>query len=97
MALTKTYRVAGTETTTTTEFGVVSTKAVVVNLQNAYIKVETVNGSKELVTATVVTKIGETAKTKFYYYKPNLDGSNFIKQSYEHLKTLPEFADASDC
>lgn len=26
-----------------------------------------------------------------------LDGTNPIKQAYEHLKTLPEFADAVDC
>jgi hypothetical protein len=27
----------------------------------------------------------------------NIDGANPIKQSYEFLKTLPEFADAVDC
>ena len=26
-----------------------------------------------------------------------IDGDNPIKQAYEHLKTLPEFADAVDC
>jgi hypothetical protein len=26
-----------------------------------------------------------------------LDGVNFVQQAYEHLKTLPEFADATDC
>jgi hypothetical protein len=26
-----------------------------------------------------------------------IDGLNPIKQAYEHLKTLPEFADATDC
>jgi hypothetical protein len=26
-----------------------------------------------------------------------IDGDNPIKQAYEHLKTLPEFADATDC
>lgn len=96
MALTKTYRVAGKETVST-EFGVFSSQDVTVNLHNAYIKVESVSGGKDNVTATVSTKIGENVKTKFYHYKPNLDGSNFIKQAYEHLKTLPEFADAVDC
>ena len=95
MALTKTFRVAGKETVST-EFGVFSSQSVTVNLHNAYIKVESVSGDKETVTATVTTKIGEGVKTKFYHYKPNLDGSNFIKQAYEHLKTLPEFADAVD-
>lgn len=96
MALTKTYRVAGTETVKT-EFGVISTKEVTVNLQNAYIKVNTVTGDKENVTATVSTKIGEIVKTKFYRFVPDMNGSNYIKQAYEYLKTLPEFADASDC
>jgi hypothetical protein len=27
----------------------------------------------------------------------NLDGKNPIAQAYEHLKTLPEFAGATDC
>jgi hypothetical protein len=27
----------------------------------------------------------------------DIDGPNPIKQAYEHLKTLPEFADAIDC
>lgn len=26
-----------------------------------------------------------------------LDGENPIKQAYEHIKTLPEFEDATDC
>jgi hypothetical protein len=27
----------------------------------------------------------------------DLDGSNPIAQAYEHLKTVPEFSDATDC
>jgi hypothetical protein len=27
----------------------------------------------------------------------DIDGTNPIKQAYTHLKTLPEFADATDC
>lgn len=27
----------------------------------------------------------------------NIDGENPIKQAYEYVKTLPEFADAQDC
>jgi hypothetical protein len=33
----------------------------------------------------------------YYKFAPNLDGANFIKQAYEHLKTLPEFSGATDC
>jgi hypothetical protein len=34
---------------------------------------------------------------KQFVFAPNLDGPNFIKQAYEHLKTLPEFDGAVDC
>ena len=30
-------------------------------------------------------------------FVPALDGDNFIRQAYLHLKTLPEFANAVDC
>ncbi len=32
-----------------------------------------------------------------HYFAPELDRENFIKQAYEHLKTLPEFEGAEDC
>jgi len=31
-----------------------------------------------------------------YYCDYDINGANPIKQAYEHLKTLPEFADATD-
>ena len=34
---------------------------------------------------------------KGYSCAYDLDGSNPIKQAYQHLKTLPEFAGAIDC
>ena len=36
-------------------------------------------------------------QTESYTFAPKLDGENFIKQAYEHLKTLEEFKDAIDC
>jgi hypothetical protein len=36
-------------------------------------------------------------KTVGYQCAYDLNGSNPIKQAYEHLKTLPEFAGAIDC
>ena len=36
--------------------------------------------------------VEEVLSTKY-----DLDGANPIKQAYEHLKTLPEFAGATDC
>jgi hypothetical protein len=63
----------------------------------AYCRVDNLNGSKDLLHATVGFYIGE-ARTdrKVYDFTPALDGDNFIKQAYEHLKTLPEFAGAAD-
>lgn len=69
-------------------------------LVDAYIKVARVIGNKELITAT--TEVLSNNQEHLYYtetyeFKPDMDGSNFIKQAYNYLKTLPEFADATDC
>jgi hypothetical protein len=67
---------------------------------NAYIKVDQQEGTKEKVrfaVNAVTTKDGELIERKVYEFVPNLDGGNFIAQAYEHLKTLPEFAGATDC
>ena len=96
MALMKTYQVAGMQQVLT-DFGVVSSKEVSIKIDNAYVKVESVSGSKEVVTANVTTTAGDISKAKFYQFRPDLDGPNFIKQAYEHLKTLPEFIGAVDC
>jgi hypothetical protein len=66
---------------------------------NAYIKVQSVTGNKERMTAVVVMhkeKDGFSLKSKSYEFVPDLN-SNFIAQAYSHLKTLPEFAGAVDC
>lgn len=63
---------------------------------DAYIKVERVSGSKDLIDATVSFRDGEKYFEKAYAFQPAMDGNNFIRQSYLHLKTLPEFADAVD-
>jgi hypothetical protein len=42
-------------------------------------------------------KDGQMLEPKTYRFAPSLDGKNFITQAYEHLKTLPEFAGATNC
>lgn len=64
---------------------------------NAYIKVLTVSGSKEKLNITVLFSDGSVNFYRNYNFTPDLDGHNFIKQAYLYLKTLPEFADATDC
>lgn len=67
---------------------------------NAYIKVAELKGDKNLMSVEVFyfkeqgDKYLQKMQTSFV---PSLEGNNFIAQAYEHLKTLPEFADATDC
>jgi len=64
-----------------------------------YIKVESVNGTKDSVCANVsYTDQSKSKKLleKSFSFTPNMD-SNFIAQAYNHLKALPEFAGAVDC
>lgn len=70
------------------------------NFQNSYIKVAQVKASKEGAIAIVnffSEKEGVSLKTENFEFPINLNGSNFIAQAYEHLKTLPELAGATDC
>jgi hypothetical protein len=65
-----------------------------------YIKVESVAGGKANINAAVTFKdetTGEYLMRKEYNFVPNMDGGNFIAQAYANLKTLPEFAGATDC
>jgi len=70
------------------------------NFNDAYIKVMSLNGTKEQVDVKVCsfsTKDGELLETQYARFTPNMDGENFIKQAYEHLKILPEFSGAINC
>jgi hypothetical protein len=63
-----------------------------------YVKVENISTSKSVAACTVsATKDGYQVAQKQYGFTPNLSGENFIAQAYAHLKTLPEFANATDC
>ena len=64
---------------------------------NAYIKVECVTATKNSINAVVSFASGDCRYERVYTFNVVLDGDNFIKQAYLHLKTLPEFADATDC
>jgi hypothetical protein len=62
------------------------------------IHVKYVSGTKEKITAVVTYESKELKfSNQFEIPVSTLDGSsNFIKQAYEHLKTLPEFEGAAD-
>lgn len=65
----------------------------------AYLKVETVNADKNHVEANLMIRDqadGTLIKSKQVYFDADMNGPNFIKQAYLHLKTLPEFSSAED-
>lgn len=66
-------------------------------LSNAYVKVCSVEGTKKDLRISVQITSGEKTMGKSFNFSPNMDGRNFIAQAYEYLKTLPEFAGATDC
>lgn len=77
-----------------------------ISSNNAYAKIESVNGNKDLLDILVAFYLNEESRTnnksyieiKNYLFKPNMSdtGENFIKQGYEYLKTLDEYRDAID-
>jgi hypothetical protein len=66
-------------------------------LEDCYIKVASVESDKAMGLAQVAFCAGETSFARSYPFTVDLEGPNFIKQAYEHLKTLPEFEGAEDC
>ena len=68
------------------------------SVKDVLIRVESVVANKEHATAYVElkkTEDGPIIEVRQYDFVPDMDGPNFIKQAYEHLKTLPEFAGAT--
>lgn len=66
--------------------------------ENCYFKVCQVAGTKQSVIVGVDgLHDNSVVSHKEYVFTPSMDGKNFIAQAYEHLKTLQEFAGATDC
>lgn len=65
-----------------------------------YIKVMTVSGNKNSISCCInfqKDKDGQFLDSQSFTFTPSMSGGNFIAQAYEHLKTLSEFAGATDC
>lgn len=63
-----------------------------------YIRIDKIEGDKNQLRATYSVKMAYYPDSHGYFaFVPDMNGPNFIKQAYEHLKTLPEFADSEDC
>ena len=66
--------------------------------KDAYWKITSINGNKYGLIVSVDAFVNDVfSERKTSSFVPVLDGQNFIRQAYEHLKTLPEFAGATDC
>ena len=66
--------------------------------RNGYWKITDISGNKNGLSISVdafLTDVFYERKTSAF--TPDLNGTNFIAQAYAHLKTLPEFAGATDC
>ena len=73
-----------------------------VEIPNAYIKIAKVEFSKQSSIYVLEYKKSQDSiqslQTKFGEFPAEIESSNNpIKQAYLHLKTLPEFSDATDC
>jgi len=71
-----------------------------VTITDAYIKVGNINGTKNWFSFTVEIKGNAEAPAvmeETHSFAPSMDGGNFVKQAYDYLKTLPEYAGAEDC
>ena len=71
-----------------------------VAINGCYIKVQNVSGDKNTISSTVIfsaTSENQPFYMEYVEFTPNLEGGNFIKQAYDYLKSLPDFAGAIDC
>lgn len=66
---------------------------------DVYIKVSSIDGDKKNINAVVSFIHKDSEFNRTYNIPVSVDdgSDNFIKQVYQHLKTLPEFAGAVDC
>lgn len=97
MALQKIVQISG-ESVLRTDFGIVSNGEKTIDVP-MYIKVKNIQGDKNTVVASVLYSSDKCIFEKTFSVPVvvNQTSQNFIKQIYEHLKTLPEFANAMDC
>lgn len=68
---------------------------------NAHCRVTSISGGKNGMSVACELRVsngsGELIDVLHSSFIPSLDGDNFIRQAYMHLKTLPEFSGATDC
>lgn len=73
-----------------------------ITVNNAIIRIETVTllpgrETMEIVVQFRASDEAPTFKGECFIAPYDIEGANPFAQGYAHLKTLPEFADATDC
>lgn len=71
-----------------------------VEFVDAYIKIISIFGGKDSITAEIAifeSKTGRILKSDSLRFSPELDGSNFIRQAYLRAKETTAFENSSDC
>lgn len=71
-------------------------------IKDCYCRIEQLNGGKGSIEFKLYiydANIENLIEVRTYSFIPSIieDSDNFIKQGYEYLKTLPDFADSLDC
>jgi hypothetical protein len=97
MALKKTIELEGSSFLNTSH-GQVKTGEAKIAI-NAYIKIHSLSGDKNNLSVNVSFSDKNVDFIKNYPVPVSTEANapNFIKQSYEYLKTLPEFENSEDC
>jgi hypothetical protein len=71
-----------------------------ITFNDAYVKVariEATNSTAAIYVTVMRSAIGPVLENRMHWFVPDLSGENHIRQAYLYLKTLPEFASATDC
>ena len=77
-------------------------KTIIVNgvtIPNCYIKIATIGGTAHRMSYTIelkATRESHCFNFDQFSFTPDLEGLNFIKQAYNHLKTQSFYADSLD-
>jgi hypothetical protein len=71
------------------------------NVEKAYIRVENLTLESKNKARYIVKFYADKEMHPFdvqsFLFEYSINGSNPLAQAYEHLKTLPEFSDATNC
>ncbi|WP_345880351.1 hypothetical protein [Shewanella algae] len=70
-------------------------------VNDAYWRVIDVSGNKTELLVKMEVRESQDADTTIglfpFSFEPSNEGGNYIMQAYEHVKKLPQFAEAVDC